>query len=85
MNYKYDKRYESVVDMMINMITICVFNYVFVIQYTTKRLSVTFDLFKRNEGECCDNNNKIYGRGFFSKGFDAYLDNLVKLRGATHE
>lgn len=85
MNYKYNKRYESVVDMMINMITICVFDYVFVIQYTTKRLSVTFDLFKRNEEEYCDNDSKIYGKGFFSKGFDAYLDNLVKLRGATHE
>ena len=85
MNYKYDKRYESVVDMIINMIVIYVFDYVFVIQYTTKRLSVTFDLFKKDEGEWCDDNNKIYGRGFFSKGFDAYLDNLVKLRGATHE
>lgn len=85
MNYKFNKRYEEVIDMMVNMVRIYVFDYIFVIQYTTKRLSITFDLFKRNEEEYLDNDSKIYGKGFFSKGFDAYLDNLVKLRGVTHE
>ena len=85
MNFKYDKNYLEVIDMIVNRVVVHLYGYFFAVQYTTKRLSVTFDLFKRIEGEWCDDNNKIYGRGFFSKRFDAYLDNLVKLRSATHE
>ena len=82
MNFKYDKSYLEVIDMIVSRVVIQLYGYVFAVQYTTKRLSVTFDLHKINVH---DNNQKIYSKGFFSKGFDAYLDNLVKLRGATHE
>tara|TARA_R100001082_G_scaffold20654_1_gene10004 strand:- start:1008 stop:1256 length:249 start_codon:yes stop_codon:yes gene_type:complete len=81
MNFGYNEWYYDVIDMCVKRNALFVFGYIFAIQYTTKRLSVTFEIIKMNVD---DNDKTIYSKAYFSKGFDAYLDKLIKARGSSN-